>query len=60
MRRMTEGDMPMAPIPVARQDEIGVLISNFNRFVAELTGDPSQNSRSRRYRSYDSSTYLLE
>lgn len=35
IRRMTEGEMPMAAIPVTRQDEIGELIANFNRLVAE-------------------------
>ena len=35
MRRMTEGEIPMAAIPVTRPDEIGELIANFNRLVAE-------------------------
>ena len=35
MRRMTDGEIPLAPIPVARPDEIGELIGNFNRLVAE-------------------------
>jgi PAS domain S-box-containing protein len=35
MRRMTDGEVPMAPIPVGRQDETGELIGNFNRLVAE-------------------------
>jgi signal transduction histidine kinase len=35
MRRMTEGHEPLAPIPVARDDEIGELIGNFNRLAAE-------------------------
>jgi PAS domain S-box-containing protein len=35
MRRMTEGEIPLAVIPVTRQDEIGELIANFNRLVAE-------------------------
>lgn len=35
IRRMTEGEIPMASIPVTRHDEIGGLIANFNRLVAE-------------------------
>ncbi|MBK5104088.1 MAG: PAS domain S-box protein [Burkholderiales bacterium] len=35
MRRMTKGEIPMAAIPVTRQDEIGELIADFNRLVEE-------------------------
>ncbi|MBE0626586.1 MAG: PAS domain S-box protein [Burkholderiales bacterium] len=35
MRRMTSGELPMAAIPVARQDEIGELIADFNMLVEE-------------------------
>jgi PAS domain S-box-containing protein len=35
MRRMTNGEIPMAAIPVKRQDEIGELISSFNQLVTE-------------------------
>ena len=35
IRRMTKGEIPMAAIPVTRSDEIGELIANFNRLVAE-------------------------
>jgi PAS domain S-box-containing protein len=35
IRRMSEGKIPMAAIPVTRQDEIGELITDFNRLVAE-------------------------
>lgn len=35
IRRMTEGEIPMAAIPVTRHDEIGELIANFNQLVAE-------------------------
>ena len=35
IRRMTEGEIPMAAIAVTRRDEIGELIGNFNRLVAE-------------------------
>jgi signal transduction histidine kinase len=35
MRRMTEGEAPLAPLPVIRNDEIGRLLGNFNRLAAE-------------------------
>lgn len=35
MRCMSEGEAPLAPIPVVRADEIGQLVDNFNRLVAE-------------------------
>jgi signal transduction histidine kinase len=35
MRRMTEGEEPLAPIAVARKDEIGELIGSFNQLAAE-------------------------
>lgn len=35
MRRMTDGEEPLAPLPVSREDEIGRLVGNFNRLVAE-------------------------
>jgi len=35
MRRMTKGEIPLAAIPVSRQDEIGELIGSFNQLVAE-------------------------
>jgi len=35
MRRMTEGEIPLAAIPVTRQDEIGELITDFNMLVEE-------------------------
>ena len=38
MRRMSEGAEPLAPIAVRRQDEIGELVSNFNRLVVERKG----------------------
>ena len=34
MRRMSTGEEAFAPIPVARQDEIGQLVANFNELVA--------------------------
>ncbi len=35
MRRMTEGKEAFAPLPVVRNDEIGALVGNFNRLMAE-------------------------
>ena len=35
MRRMSSGEAPLAPIAIARQDEIGELVGNFNALVAE-------------------------
>ena len=35
MRRMSDGEQPLAAIPVTREDEIGKLNENFNRLVAE-------------------------
>ena len=35
MRRMTEGQEPLAAIPVARNDEIGELIGSFNQLATE-------------------------
>ena len=35
MRRMTEGEEPLRPLPVRRADEIGRLVGHFNRLVAE-------------------------
>jgi len=35
LRRMTAGEEAFAPIPIKRDDEIGQLVDNFNRLVAE-------------------------
>jgi signal transduction histidine kinase len=35
MRHMTDGEEPLAPIAVARKDEIGELIGSFNQLAAE-------------------------
>ena len=35
MRRMSSGEAPLTPIAIARQDEIGELVGNFNALVAE-------------------------
>ncbi len=34
--RMSQGDAPLTPLPVARQDEVGYLVSAFNRLLATL------------------------
>lgn len=33
MKRMTDGEAPLAPIPIVRQDEIGRMVGNFNLLV---------------------------
>jgi signal transduction histidine kinase len=35
MRRMTDGEIPLAPLPDERGDEVGHLIGNFNRLVED-------------------------
>lgn len=35
MQRMSEGAQPFAPLPIRREDEIGRLLSHFNRLVVE-------------------------
>ncbi len=35
MRRMTHRELPLAPLPRGREDEIGKLIDNFNRLVED-------------------------
>lgn len=34
--RMTQGDIPLAPLPVLREDELGHLTAAFNRLLAKL------------------------
>ena len=34
--RMTSGELPLAPLPVAREDEVGHLTAAFNRLLAKL------------------------
>jgi diguanylate cyclase (GGDEF)-like protein len=34
--RMTSGDLPLAPLPVAREDEVGHLTAAFNRLLEKL------------------------
>jgi PAS domain S-box-containing protein len=35
IQRMTHGEEPLVPLPVLRNDEIGRLVDNFNRLLAE-------------------------
>ena len=35
MQLMSDGQMPLASLPIVRHDEIGQLVSNFNRLVAD-------------------------
>jgi len=35
LRRMSAGEQPLAPLPVTAEDEVGELIGNFNRLLAE-------------------------
>ncbi|MBK1681238.1 EAL domain-containing protein [Rhodocyclus tenuis] len=35
MRRMTEGEIPLAPLPIERKDEIGQLLASFNTLIGE-------------------------
>jgi len=35
MQRMTGGEIPLAPLPVVRRDEVGQLVENFNQLIAD-------------------------
>ncbi len=35
MQRMTGGQIPLAPLPVVRRDEVGQLVENFNQLIAD-------------------------
>ena len=35
IQRMTDGEIPLAPIPVARDDEVGQLVHKFNQLVRD-------------------------
>jgi len=35
MRQMTQGEAPLAPLPILRMDEIGELIGNFNSLILD-------------------------
>lgn len=40
--RMTLGEAPLEPLPVARNDEVGYLISAFNRLLVKLNGKQTE------------------
>lgn len=40
--RMTLGELPLEPLPIARNDEIGHLIAAFNRLLAKLNDKQTQ------------------
>ena len=42
--RMTLGELPLEPLPIARNDEIGHLIAAFNRLLAKLNDKQNQLS----------------
>lgn len=43
--RMSRGDMPLAPLPVARDDEVGHLTKAFNRLLARLIDSQNELAR---------------
>lgn len=43
--RMTLGELPLEPIPVSRNDEVGHLISAFNRLLAKLNQNQAELAR---------------
>lgn len=43
--RMTLGELPLEPIPVSRNDEVGHLISAFNRLLAKLNQHQAELAR---------------
>ncbi|HCY16851.1 MAG: diguanylate cyclase [Curvibacter sp. GWA2_64_110] len=40
--RMTQGEVPFEPLPVVRNDEVGYLISSFNRLLVKLRGKQAE------------------
>lgn len=40
--RMTQGEIPLKPLPVVREDEVGHLTAAFNRLLAKLTISQSE------------------
>lgn len=43
--RMTLGELPLEPMPVSRNDEVGHLISAFNRLLAKLNNNQAELAR---------------
>ncbi len=43
--RMTQGELPLEPLPVVRNDEVGHLISAFNRLLAKLNVNQAELAR---------------
>lgn len=43
--RMTQGDLPLEPLPVVRNDEVGHLISAFNRLLSKLNQNQAELAR---------------
>ncbi len=43
--RMTLGELPLAPLPVTRNDEVGHLISAFNRLLVKLNDKQAELAR---------------
>ncbi len=43
--RMTQGEVPFEPLPVVRNDEVGYLISAFNRLLVKLNGKQTELAR---------------
>lgn len=43
--RMTQGDAPLEPLPVVRNDEVGHLVSAFNRLLGKLNGQQTELTR---------------
>ncbi|HSN40954.1 MAG TPA: diguanylate cyclase [Burkholderiales bacterium] len=43
--RMTLGELPLAPLPVTRNDEVGHLISSFNRLLVKLNDKQAELAR---------------
>jgi diguanylate cyclase (GGDEF)-like protein len=43
--RMTHGELPLEPLPVYRDDEVGHLLSAFNRLLAKLQNNQAELAR---------------
>jgi diguanylate cyclase (GGDEF)-like protein len=44
MRAMAKGDMPLAPLPLIRHDEVGAMVKSFNELVIRLLQSQKQMS----------------